>query len=76
MQRQEFGAARRTLEGVVNADSTAVGPRILLSHALIQEGRDWQAAENVLQDVLKLQPNNQEAHHNLKVLHRQKASGL
>jgi Glycosyl transferase family 2 len=50
----------------------AVLPRILLSHTLLQEGKDWQAAERALHDVLVLQPGNTEAQNNLQVLLRVK----
>ena len=47
--------------------------RLVLSQALLQEGRDWQAAEKVLLDVLDLDPQNKDARHNLQVLRAQRA---
>lgn len=70
MQRQEYASARRILEKSVETDATATGPLLLLSQALIHEGKDWVAAEKTLQAVLKLHPANQEARHNLQVLER------
>src|SRR5262245_18763848 len=55
-QRSEFAAARKTLQGVIALDPRAVGPRVLLSHVLLQEGRDWRAAEKALQDIVELDP--------------------
>jgi hypothetical protein len=40
---------------------------------LLQEGRDWNAAENALRDVLTLDPNHAEARQNLAVLMRQQS---
>jgi hypothetical protein len=49
-------------------DPKAVGPRVLLSQALLQEGRDWHAAEQALRAVLELDPENRQAQHNLPIL--------
>src|SRR5207244_4335413 len=45
VQRKDFAAARKTLVPVIAADAQALGPRVLLSQALLQQGRDWPAAE-------------------------------
>jgi hypothetical protein len=37
---------------------------------LLQEGRDWAAAERALRDVLDIDPNHAETRHNLTVLQR------
>jgi len=73
VQRHEFAAARKTLKQVIALDPQALGPRVLLSQALLQEGRDWQAAEKALLDVLDLDPQNKDARHNLQVLRAQRA---
>jgi GT2 family glycosyltransferase/tetratricopeptide (TPR) repeat protein len=70
VQRKELAAARRTLAGVVAHDPGALGPRVLLSQVLLQEGRDWTAAERALRDVLAIDPNHVETQHNLRVLLR------
>ncbi|HKI33740.1 MAG TPA: glycosyltransferase [Gemmataceae bacterium] len=70
LQRQEFAAARRTLQGVIAADGQALGPRVLLTHVLLQEGRDWAGTERALREVLTLDPGHAETRHNLKVLLR------
>ena len=70
VQRGEVAAARRTLVSVVADDASALGPRVLLSQVLLQEGRDWAAAERALRDVLEIDPNHAETQHNLRVLLR------
>lgn len=70
VQRGEVAAARRTLASVVAQDPGALGPRVLLSQVLLQEGRDWSAAERALREVLEIDPNHAETRHNLRVLLR------
>ncbi len=70
VQRGDFAAARQTLEAAIARDGKAFGLRVLLSHALIQEGRDWEAAERALRSVLALDPAHAETRHNLAVLLR------
>jgi tetratricopeptide (TPR) repeat protein len=70
LARRHFAAARELLEGAIAQAPVALTPRVLLSHALLQEGRDPEAAERALRDVLALDPNNAEASHNLAVLLR------
>jgi len=72
VQRREFARARQSLEKAIALDPRAIGPRVLLSHALLQEGRDWAAAEQALHDILELDAQNQEAQHNLQLLQRQR----
>jgi GT2 family glycosyltransferase/Flp pilus assembly protein TadD len=69
--RKEFAAARAELELALPGSPVALGPRVLLSHVLLQEGRDFAAAERVIRDILTLDPANAEARHNLNVLLRQ-----
>jgi GT2 family glycosyltransferase len=69
-QRKEYTAARRTLEAVIVHDDAALGPRVLLSQILLQEGRDWEAAERALCEVLQREPQHGETRHNLNVLRR------
>jgi tetratricopeptide (TPR) repeat protein len=68
--RKEFTAARGLLESAVARWPGEIGPRLLLSHALLQEGRDWEAAEKALRDVLALDPAHREAARNLALLLR------
>jgi tetratricopeptide (TPR) repeat protein len=69
-QRKEYTAARRTLKAVVAQDPDALGPRVLLSQVLLQESRDWDAAERALLDVLEREPRHAETRHNLNILQR------
>jgi GT2 family glycosyltransferase/predicted O-methyltransferase YrrM/predicted Zn-dependent protease len=69
LARQEFGAARWTLAEAIEAHPKALLPRVVLTHVLLQEGRDWAAAERALRDVLALDPGHAEARRNLAVLH-------
>jgi GT2 family glycosyltransferase/predicted Zn-dependent protease len=69
--RKEFPDTRRILEEVIAGQPGSQGPRVLLSHALLQEGRDWHAAERVLRELLQLNPEHAEARHNLRVLLQQ-----
>ncbi len=48
-----------------------LGPRMLLSHVLLKEGKDWHAAERALREVLRIDPNSTEAKGNLELLLRQ-----
>ncbi|MCI0377860.1 MAG: glycosyltransferase, partial [Gemmataceae bacterium] len=68
--QKNFAAARRTLLSVMAQDPSAIGPRVLYSQILLQEGRDWEAAEQALRDVLTLEPEHAETKHNLNVLLR------
>lgn len=70
VQRKEYPSARRALERVIAQDGQALGPRVLLSQVLLQEGRDWEAAERALRDVLSVDPHHAETKHNLGVLLR------
>ena len=68
MARREFSAARDVLEEVIRRKPDAVYLWVILSHALLQEGKDWQRAEEALRTVLRLDPNNAEARNNLALL--------
>jgi Flp pilus assembly protein TadD len=48
--------------------------RVVLSHALLQEGRDFDAAERALRDVLAREPQNAEARQNFGMLLRNRWS--
>jgi tetratricopeptide (TPR) repeat protein len=71
LARREFGAARRVLEEAAARFPREVQPRLALSRVLLQEGRDWEAAERALRDVLRLDPGQAEARRNLAVLLKQ-----
>ena len=77
MMRREFAAARDLLERLIRLVPGSLRPRIALSHVLLFEGRDPDAAEASLREVLRLDPGNAPAMANLRVLgqHRGAASG-
>lgn len=64
MQRQQWTAARQSLEAARDLDPHALAPQVFLSHLLLQT-HDLSAAENALRALLRLHPQNAEAHHNL-----------
>jgi hypothetical protein len=68
LARREFQAAKHILFEVTAQHPRAVWPHVILSHALLQEGKDLAAAEQALRDILALDPHHAEARHNLKVL--------
>lgn len=70
VQRKDYAAARRTLENVFAQDPGAIGPRVLFSQVLVQEGMDWEAAEQAFRDVLAIAPDHAETKHNLQILRR------
>jgi GT2 family glycosyltransferase/tetratricopeptide (TPR) repeat protein len=70
MKRQEFKPALALLRRVTSQHSRAVWPHVILSHALLQEGKDMAAAEQTLRDVLTLDPGHSEARHNLSLVLR------
>jgi GT2 family glycosyltransferase/tetratricopeptide (TPR) repeat protein len=69
LARREFAAARALAEEAVGRFAAAVPALVLLSHVLLQEGQDPDAAERALRAILERDPDNAEARHNLKVLH-------
>ncbi len=71
--RQEYAAARRSLEETVGRWPQELRPRVLLTHALIRAGDDDTALEAALRSVLALDPQHAEARHNLDVLLRRRA---
>jgi len=71
MARKEYAAARWALSQAAERFPTFIAPRVFLSHAILQEGADWRAAEQALRDVLNLDPSNREAKNNLEVLLRE-----
>jgi GT2 family glycosyltransferase/tetratricopeptide (TPR) repeat protein len=70
LARQEFAVARQVLREAVGRFPQALWPRVALSYAYLQEGKDPAATERALRDVLALDPQNAEAAHNLTLLLR------
>jgi len=73
LARKEFPAARGILEQTIGRIPGALRPRVILSHTLLQEGKDAGAAERALRDVLALDPDHAEARRNLSVLLRRQS---
>jgi tetratricopeptide (TPR) repeat protein len=74
LARSEFDGAHRLMTETIEAHPQTLWPRVILSHVLLQEGKDWTAAEEALRDVLRMEPNHPEARRNLDVLLRQRRS--
>jgi GT2 family glycosyltransferase/predicted Zn-dependent protease len=72
LTRREFGAARTLLEVACAEAPRSLVPRVLLSHAWLQEGVDLEAAERAVLSVLELAPDHAEARNNLFVLRQQR----
>ncbi len=70
LARKEYAEACRLLEGVIVEHPRALWPRVILTHVLLQEGRDWPGAEQALRAVLELDPQHREASRNLALLLR------
>jgi tetratricopeptide (TPR) repeat protein len=73
---KEYASARQILDTAIAQAPQALFPRVILSHVLLQEAADWDAAERALRDVLELDPGNAEAQANLDVLLKQGAARL
>jgi tetratricopeptide (TPR) repeat protein len=61
LARREFAAARALLEEAVQSSPHLIWARLMLGQALVQEGRDREAAKRVLREVLALDPHQPEA---------------
>jgi tetratricopeptide (TPR) repeat protein len=70
LARKEFPAARQLLEETIGRHPDATYPRVILTHALLQENTDLAAAERALRDLLERQSNLAESWRNLAVLLR------
>jgi tetratricopeptide (TPR) repeat protein len=68
---KEYGKALQLLRGTKERYPAALWPRVVHSHVLLQEGKDWVAAEQALREILELEPGHSEARQNLIVLLRQ-----
>jgi tetratricopeptide (TPR) repeat protein len=73
LAREQYAAARERLEQAIPGAPEAAWPRQVLSDVLLEEGRDWAAAEQVLRDGLALAPDYLSARHNLSELLRHRA---
>jgi tetratricopeptide (TPR) repeat protein len=70
LARKEFDPAKSILREVARRNPGWVHPRIILSHVLLQEGKDESTAEQVLREVVDLDPSQAESWRNLAVLYR------
>ena len=68
LAKREFGPARAILEQLIQQAPNAMPPRFYLTHVLLQEGKDWEAAERALRDLLAIDPHRAQAWHNLATL--------
>ncbi len=68
LARRDYAAALAALAPACAGAPDALWPRVIRSHVLLQEGRDPDAAERAVRDVLALDPGNAQAQHNLYVL--------
>ncbi|MCI0637436.1 MAG: glycosyltransferase [Gemmataceae bacterium] len=73
-KKGDFAAARALVTDMIARRPSDLVARVLLSHVLLKEGRDLDAAERALHDILALDPNHAEARQNLAVLSAQKKS--
>jgi GT2 family glycosyltransferase/tetratricopeptide (TPR) repeat protein len=75
LARREFSEARLFFEEAKRKFPERLEPRVLISHALLQEGVDPVVAERGLLEVLEMDPGNPEACQNLEVLRSRQAGG-
>jgi GT2 family glycosyltransferase/tetratricopeptide (TPR) repeat protein len=68
LARRQFAPARQLLEETIGRAPKNLRARQVLTHVLLQEGSDLEAAEGALREVLALDPDHREARHNLEVL--------
>jgi tetratricopeptide (TPR) repeat protein len=76
LARREFTETLALLDAAIAARPRALWPRVIRSHALLQQGQDWDAAEQALRDVLALDPGHEESRQNLKLLLKQQGKPL
>ena len=70
LAKKEFAAARTILNQLIAQNPQAMAPRFYLTHLLLGEGQDWQAAEQALRDLLKIDPRQPQGWYNLVALLR------
>jgi hypothetical protein len=73
--RKEYPVARALLEDAIAQFPQALRPRVALTHVLLFEGKDFDAAEKALREVLALDPGNAGARGNLDALLRRRRGG-
>jgi tetratricopeptide (TPR) repeat protein len=73
LAQKQFDDARQKLQKTIESFPQSLELRLLLSYTWLQEGRDSDAAEQALLDVLKLAPEHAETLQNLKILRQERA---
>jgi predicted Zn-dependent protease len=68
LAQKEFAGARTILGQLIARAPEALAPRFYLTHVLMAEGKDWPAAERALRDLLRLDPHQGQAFHNLAIV--------
>ena len=69
--RRDFVAARQVYEEAIARFPKALNLREALARMLLQEGRDWRAAEQALREILAIAPNHPQAQRDLGKLQQQ-----
>jgi glycosyltransferase involved in cell wall biosynthesis len=72
LARGDLGGARATFERAIARAPQSVGPMLALVQVILAEGKDWAAAEKVVQDILALEPNNTQARMHLETIRRRR----
>src|SRR5260370_24511793 len=67
---KEYDPAKGILRDLAIKNAAWVYPRIILSHVLLQDGQDEAAAEQILREIVELEPSQAESWRNLAVLYR------
>jgi predicted Zn-dependent protease len=70
LAKKDFGSAGSILGRLIAQDPNALAPRYYLAHLLMAEGKDWPAAERALREVVRLDPRQAHAWHNLAIVLR------
>ncbi|QVL34882.1 tetratricopeptide repeat protein [Telmatocola sphagniphila] len=73
LKRGELSDARHSLEQAVREFPRSVQLRTLLTHALLRQNEDLDAAESALLTLLKIDPNHTEAQKNLQLLRQHRS---
>lgn len=68
LAHSDYVQALHLLDDVCQRNPQAIWPRVIRSHAILQEDRDPRAAEQALREILTLDPDNLQAKHNLQLL--------
>jgi tetratricopeptide (TPR) repeat protein len=67
----EYGEARAMLEALVAQHPGVFAPLFWLGNVLVEQGRDWAAAERVLRAALAIDPNHPVCRKNLDLVLRE-----